>query len=154
MKVYVASVLVLAAVPCLALAGQKPPVVAPPPPILPGIPGQHWRLCLSLVEAALQEVVLGEPAMASATTPVELSCIRMRAAAECGYLFQKLAADNNNSLVLPGRWCAEDFAVSAKQAVANRCGDDPGEYVAFAVEEITSSMALRIAASLASRGKN
>jgi hypothetical protein len=129
-------------------ACSSAPLVAPPPPMLPGIPGQHWQLCLKLTEGAVKELILDEPTLAGSTTPAELACIRMKAAAECGYTFERLAADDTSGTVLTGEWCAADFAEGARRAVASRCGEDPGEFVDVMVEDIRQLMARRLAAAL------
>lgn len=130
------------------------PLTFPPPPVVPGIPGQHWSLCLRLADRAVGEIVLSDPNLAAAVTEQELACIRMRAAAECGYVFERLASDESNSgMVLPGQWCPADFKESMERYIDSRCGDTPNEFVDSVMDEITSAMARRIRGALPSPGK-
>ena len=145
MKYAIAMFAVLALSAC-----SSTPLPLAPPPIVPGIPGQHWQLCLRLVEAQVQEVILSDPQAAQLTTAQELACIRMRATAECGFAFEKIASDDTSGTVLVGEWCPADFKTSMDRFVPSRCGDDPGEYVDEMVTQVTDGMARRIHQALTS----
>lgn len=126
------------------------PLTFPPPPVVPGIPGQHWSLCLKLADRAVDEIVLSDPNLAAAVTKQELACIQMRSAAECGYVFERLASDEANTL--PGQWCPADFKESMERYIDSRCSDTPNEFVDSVMEEITSAMARRIRGALPGKG--